>query len=87
MSRIDLTDLAAEPAVIEVGEEPSGVVSAFGSVWVTNGAGNSVSRIDPEQGEQVEEIPVGEGPDGITAGPDSIWVANGGDGTVTRLTP
>ena len=72
---------------IPVGTEPRGVVAAFGSVWVTNGAGNSVSRIDPEDREVVETIPVGQGPEGITAGADSIWVANGDEGTVTRISP
>lgn len=57
-----------------------------GSVWVTNEADDSVTRIDAVSGS-AETIPVGKGPVGIAFGAGAVWVANGGDGTVSRIDP
>jgi YVTN family beta-propeller protein len=77
----------SEEDTVEVGQEPRGVVFAFGSIWVSVGSTNQVVRIDPTSGAVLQRIDVGDGPEGITAGPKSVWVANGFDGTLTRIDP
>ncbi len=72
---------------IEVGQEPRGVVAAFGDIWVTVASADKVVRIDPATGEILQEIGVGNSPEGIAAGPKSIWVANGIDNDLTRIDP
>jgi YVTN family beta-propeller protein len=72
---------------IRVGDKPRGIASGFGSIWVTNGGDGSVSRIDPDTREVVQELEVGRRPQGIAVGAGSVWVANGGEGTVSRIEP
>ena len=75
------------PTTIPVRPGPTGVVVAFGSVWVTNALDASVTEIDPDTNEVVNVVPVGAGPTGIAAGAGYLWVTNQGDGTVTRFDP
>jgi YVTN family beta-propeller protein len=72
--------------VVGVGQRPTAVASGFGSVWVTNSADNSVSRIDPRSHVPVP-IPVGLSPAGVAVGAGGVWVANSGDATVSRIDP
>jgi YVTN family beta-propeller protein len=44
---------------IPVGNGPSGVAVGDGSVWVTNRFDGTISRIDPDGGENTKTIPVG----------------------------
>jgi YVTN family beta-propeller protein len=68
-------------AVIQTGPAAHGVTVGFGSVWVANHHGGSVSRIDPAMNEVTATIPVGEGPGSITAGYGYVWVDDyNGDG-------
>ncbi|MDX6581674.1 MAG: hypothetical protein QOI10_858 [Solirubrobacterales bacterium] len=77
----------AEQDTVTVGEEPRGVVFAFGSIWVSVGFTDQVVRIDPKSGEKLQTLNVGDGPEGIAAGPKSVWVANGISNTLTRIDP
>ena len=82
--RIDPT--TARPTTISVRPGPTGIVAAFGSVWVTNSLDASVTEIDPDTNEPVNVVPVGAGPTGIAAGAGYLWVTNR-HGTVTRFHP
>ncbi len=72
---------------IDVGDEPDSVAVGFGSVWVSNTSGGTVSRIDPASMSQADEIQAGAGPEGIAVSDEAIWVANFGDDSVTRISP
>lgn len=71
--------------VVAVGQSPSALVAAGGSLWVTNGGSDTVSRVDPAHGRVEQTVRVGSTPEGIAATPGSVWVANSGDGTVSRV--
>jgi YVTN family beta-propeller protein len=57
------------------------------AVWVHNGDGDDVIRIDPKTNSQVADIAVGSGPGGIAIGEGSVWVANSQDNTISRIDP
>ena len=72
---------------VVVGSAPAGIAAGAGSVWVTNGADGTVTRIDPH-GDHVEQtIVVGSSPAGIAYGAGAIWVSNALDGSVSRIDP
>jgi YVTN family beta-propeller protein len=63
-----------------------------GDAYVTNGASDSVSVIDPNSDTVVATIPVGNDPEGVAvspAGPEAgdIYVTNFDDGTVSVIDP
>lgn len=62
-------------AKIEVGAAPETAAIAYGSVWVANHRGDSISRIDPETNE-VSTIELPGGPVGniLQFGAGSVWV-------------
>jgi YVTN family beta-propeller protein len=71
---------------VDVGNEPSAVAAGAGSLWVTNSADGTVTRIDP--GTLVATtIPVGHGPDAVAVNAAGVWVANAGDDTLVRIDP
>jgi YVTN family beta-propeller protein len=70
-----------------VGATPTGVAVGADAYWVTNGEGDTVSRIDPGTNAVVDTIPVGNGPTGIAFGDGAVWVVNSLDGTVSRIDP
>src|ERR1700704_2680489 len=73
--------------VITVGENPTDVVTAFGSVWVVNG--DAVARVDPKTNAlQLKKfIPTAEGANGIAAGGNRIWVACALSASVVEIDP
>jgi YVTN family beta-propeller protein len=74
-------------ALIPVGERPSALVFAFGSLWVANGDDGTVMRIDPRTGRVLATIGIGSDVADLAAGYGSIWVADGNAGTLTRVDP
>jgi YVTN family beta-propeller protein len=76
---------------VPVGDTPSSVVTANGSVWVTNAGEATVSRVDPRQGRVVRTIPVPGTPVGIVGGGGALWVINSdlaaAQSSVTRIDP
>lgn len=71
---------------LEAGPGPVDVAAGFGSIWVTNHHGASVTRLDPSTGRVLATIPVGTQPASMTIGAGSIWTANY-DGTIGRINP
>ena len=72
-----------------VGVGPTAVVTAFGSVWVSNSGEASVERFSPLTFEEdpVDEFTVGGSPTGLAAGEGAIWVASPDSDFVTRIDP
>jgi YVTN family beta-propeller protein len=72
VSRIDLRTRRVVSSV-PVGHVPAFVTFGYGSAWVANYDGESVSVIRPGS-EKPETIPVEGGPLGLAAGEGAIWV-------------
>jgi len=74
-------------ASVPVGSGPAGIAAGAGSIWVTNGAEGTVSRIDP-RGPHVEQtLVVGSSPAGVAYGAGAVWVANALNGSISRIDP
>ena len=84
VSRISLHDGSVQR--IPVGLTPGGIVTGFGSVWLTAGE-NTIWRLNPETRQVDQIIDVGGSPFGLTAGPDAVWAALPDTGTVVRIDP
>jgi YVTN family beta-propeller protein len=85
--RIDAsTNRPAGPA-IDVGTGPSRVGVAFGSAWVANLDGASVTRVDLRTGKSLAEIPVGGLPVAVVGGGGVVWVADQRGGALVRIDP
>jgi ABC-type transport system substrate-binding protein/DNA-binding SARP family transcriptional activator/streptogramin lyase len=70
---------------VPVGQSPTAITFAAGSLWVANGGTNTVMRIDPRAHIVVREIPVGADPVAIASTGSDVWVVNATDGTVERI--
>jgi ABC-type transport system substrate-binding protein/DNA-binding SARP family transcriptional activator/streptogramin lyase len=78
------TDGSLHDAVV-VGQSPTAITFAAGSLWVANGGTNTVMRIDPRAHIVVREVEVGTDPVAIAATGSDVWVVNASDGTVDRI--
>jgi YVTN family beta-propeller protein len=85
VARLD-HETGRQTASVEVGEEPTSITSGAGSLWVTNGADGTVTRIDPTT-LLARTMPVGHGPAAAAVNSAGVWVANSGDNTVVRIDP
>jgi YVTN family beta-propeller protein len=74
-------------ASVPVGSAPGGIAAGAGSIWVTNGADGTVTRIDPNGSHVEQTLVVGSLPAGIGYGAKAVWVANALDGSVSRIDP
>jgi len=84
VSRISLSDGSVQR--IPVGFSPGGIVTGFGSVWLTAGD-KSIWRLNPQTRQVDKIIDIGGSPFGLTAGPDAIWATLLDTGTVVRVDP
>ncbi|MDT4940179.1 MAG: hypothetical protein QOJ34_268 [Pseudonocardiales bacterium] len=71
---------------VDVGNDPSGIAAGAGSVWVTNSADGTVTRIDPST-LLATTIPVGHDPTALDVTSTGVWVANAGSNEVVLLDP
>jgi ABC-type transport system substrate-binding protein/class 3 adenylate cyclase len=69
---------------VGVGNGPSAIAAGAGSVWVTNSADGTVTRIDPTTLVPTP-IPVGHGPAAVAVNAAGVWIANAGDNTLVRV--
>ncbi len=81
--RID-ADSARGVGSVGVGNAPSAIAAGAGSVWVTNSADGTVTRIDPAT-LVTTTIPVGHGPAAVAVNAAGAWIANAGDNTLVRV--
>lgn len=64
----------------------SGVVIAYGSLWIADYFGNSVHRVAPD-GTDTATIQVGLQPQWMDAAFGSLWVSNHHSGSISRIDP
>ena len=55
------------------------------SLWITNRAASTVTRVNTSTLRIENVIPVGAGPKGIAVGADAAWVAAAGDDALSRI--
>jgi len=77
--------LATQP--IEVGEAPTGLTLADGSLWVGTFGDGTVSRIDVASNEVEATIPLGGRISELATSESGVWVTNYSDGTASRIDP
>ena len=70
-----------------VGNGPTALVAAFGSIWVANHLDGTVTRLEPSTGRAEATIPVGQGPNALAAAGGSVWVGNELEDTVVAIDP
>jgi len=70
---------------VKVGLSPDGLTYGAGSLWATNRADGTVSRINLVTRAVVQTINVGALPTALTVAANDVWVVNFGDGTVSRI--
>jgi len=80
------TESGAEEAVVSLPSQSSGLLVAFGSVWVTGTGNDELYRVDPISNQISATIELRSDPRPLAAGEGSIWVLNG-DGSVQRIDP
>jgi peptide/nickel transport system substrate-binding protein len=83
VSRLD-PSTGRPTASVDVGNGPSTITAGAGSLWVTNSADGTVTRIDPTTLVPTT-IPVGHGPAAIAINSAGAWIANAGDNAVVRV--
>ena len=86
--RVDLRDRPGhQPGASRLARRasPTGIAYGAGSLWVTNQADGTVSRIDPRARTVEATITVGSGPAGVALGDGAAWVANNLDGSLSRI--
>jgi SARP family transcriptional regulator, regulator of embCAB operon len=71
---------------VDVGNDPSAIAEGAGSVWVTNSADGTVTRIDPTT-LLATTIPVGHGPSAISVNAAGAWIATADDNKLVRVDP
>ena len=70
--------------MISLPSRSSGVIVAFGSVWVTGTGNDELYRVDPTT-QIAATIELRSDPRSLAEGEGSVWVFNEGDGTVQRI--
>ena len=74
-------------ATIAVSSTATSVAVGFGSAWVADPGGGTVSRVDPATMAVIATVDVGGAPRFLVAGEGAVWALNQVDGTVARIDP
>jgi len=85
VARVD-ADSGQRVGSVDVGNDPSAIASGAGSVWVTNSADGTVTRIDPTT-LLATTIPVGHGPSAVAVNAAGAWIATADDNKLVRIDP
>ncbi|HTU30694.1 MAG TPA: ABC transporter substrate-binding protein [Solirubrobacteraceae bacterium] len=70
---------------LDTNATPSGLAIGEGAVWIADGDGDDVVRVDPTG--LLTRTPVGDDPTGIAIGDGSVWVADSLDDTLVKINP
>jgi hypothetical protein len=72
-------------AMIGTLEHPwADLVAAGGAVWASSPKDQTIARLDPVTGEEIERVRVGGEPGPLAAGGGALWAVIGTDGTIER---
>jgi class 3 adenylate cyclase/streptogramin lyase len=87
VQRIHVADATADAAQGAKLDNPTGIATGGGAVWVANGFVGQLVRIDPGQSNAVTSIALSSGIQGVAYGESAVWVASPNDGTLIRWAP
>jgi YVTN family beta-propeller protein len=87
VQRIHVADATADAAQGAKLDNPTGIATGAGAVWVANGFVGQLVRIDPGQSNAVTSIELSSGIQGVAYGEGAVWIASPNDGTLIRWTP
>lgn len=75
--------------IVTVARPCSGLVIAFGSLWIPSCGDHSVVRVDAKTGAVQATIPAGpaDSEGGIAAGAGSVWLVTSKQGDLVRISP
>jgi streptogramin lyase len=71
----------------DVGISPRFVLAAYGSIWVSNYVGSTISRIDPRAGKVVATIDSASGPQLMLAMENGLWLSATGEPAAQEIDP
>jgi virginiamycin B lyase len=74
-----------QEAAVSLPSRSSGVIVAFGSVWITGTGNDELYRVDPTTNQIAATIDLHSNPRSLASGEGSVWVFNEGDGAVQRV--
>jgi virginiamycin B lyase len=74
-----------QEAAVSLPSRSSGVIVAFGSVWITGTGNDELYRVDPTTNQIAATIDLRSNPRSLAVGEGTVWVHNEGDGTVQRI--
>jgi streptogramin lyase len=63
---------------------PGGFAAGADAVWVSSKGDDSLLRLDPVTGEEIDRIRIGRTPGKVAVAGGAVWVASLCDGTVAR---
>lgn len=88
-NHVDVIDLANGDVVEQVplDQQPAAVAAGVGSLWVTNPAAGTVSRLDPDSRSVDATIEVGGQPSGVVVAGGSVWVSDQDARRVVQISP
>jgi streptogramin lyase len=72
-------------ATVSLPSGSSGVIVAFGSVWVAGTGNDELYQVNPTTNRIIASIDVHRRPSALAAGTGSVWVYDEGDGFVQRI--
>lgn len=75
------------PTGVAVGGQPVGIAAFGSSLWVSDGFGGNVVRVDPATRAVAARIPVGGQLGGIAANETGVWVSSFDTGELVRIDP
>jgi ABC-type transport system substrate-binding protein/DNA-binding SARP family transcriptional activator len=87
VKRVDPETRLVVQTIPAVGNDPQAIAARDDNVWVAVFGSGTVTRINAEANQVVEQIDVGNQPSAILASDTGVWVANSGDNTVQRIDP
>ncbi len=75
--------------IVSVKEPCSGLVAAYGSLWIPSCGSHNLARVSLSSGKRQAKIPVApaDSEGGITAGAGSVWMASSSAGKLARIDP
>ena len=73
--RLAPTEGLPQVAHLQVGDLPTDLVAAAGSVWVTDGFGG-LRRVDPNTNRVTKRLELGGAPQAVVATADTLWIAD-----------
>ena len=77
---------AIGPTSFRVGFQPTGMAFDGANIWVANNSGNTVTEIQPSNGNVLGTFPTGPYPTGVAFDGVNIWIACNGAGSGNTMT-